>query len=43
MLSKSTEAFDREDKFATYQTLESLQEYVLFNRYNNSYDTCHLA
>ncbi|MBI4781426.1 MAG: Uma2 family endonuclease [Oscillatoriophycideae cyanobacterium NC_groundwater_1537_Pr4_S-0.65um_50_18] len=29
--SPSTEAFDRGDKFADYQTLESLQEYVLIN------------
>ncbi len=31
VLSKSTEAFDRGDKFADYQSLESLQEYVLIN------------
>ncbi len=31
VLSKSTEAFDRGDKFLTYQALESLQEYVLIN------------
>jgi Uma2 family endonuclease len=31
ILSDSTEAFDRGDKFADYQTLESLQEYVLIN------------
>ncbi|MGB5972570.1 MAG: Uma2 family endonuclease [Nodosilinea sp.] len=31
VLSKSTEAFDRGDKFADYQTLESLEEYVLIN------------
>ena len=31
VLSSSTEAFDRGDKFADYQTLESLQEYVLIN------------
>jgi Uma2 family endonuclease len=31
VLSNSTEAFDRGDKFADYQTLESLQEYVLVN------------
>lgn len=31
VLSNSTEAFDRGDKFADYQTLESLQEYVLIN------------
>jgi len=31
VLSNSTEAFDRGDKFADYQYLESLQEYVLIN------------
>lgn len=31
VLSDSTEAFDRGDKFADYQILESLQEYVLVN------------
>lgn len=31
VLSASTEAFDRGDKFADYQTLESLEEYVLIN------------
>ncbi|MBE9113082.1 Uma2 family endonuclease [Nodosilinea sp. LEGE 07298] len=31
VLSESTEAFDRGDKFADYQTLESLEEYVLVN------------
>ena len=31
VLSKSTEAFDRGDKFADYQTLDSLEEYVLIN------------
>ncbi|MBW4501506.1 MAG: Uma2 family endonuclease [Scytonema hyalinum WJT4-NPBG1] len=31
VLSNSTEAFDRGDKFADYQALESLQEYVLIN------------
>lgn len=31
VLSDSTEAFDRGDKFVDYQTLESLQEYVLIN------------
>lgn len=31
VLSESTEAFDRGDKFADYQTLESLEEYVLIN------------
>ncbi|WP_416674120.1 Uma2 family endonuclease [Egbenema bharatensis] len=31
VLSDSTEAFDRGDKFIDYQTLDSLQEYVLVN------------
>jgi Uma2 family endonuclease len=31
VLSNSTEAFDRGDKFIDYQALESLQEYVLIN------------
>jgi len=31
VLSPSTEAFDRGDKFADYQTLESLEEYILIN------------
>ncbi|OKH40557.1 hypothetical protein NIES2119_02795 [[Phormidium ambiguum] IAM M-71] len=31
VLSDSTEAFDRGDKFVDYQQLESLQEYVLIN------------
>jgi Uma2 family endonuclease len=31
VLSDSTEAFDQGDKFADYQTLENLQEYVLIN------------
>ncbi|MBU7586486.1 MAG: Uma2 family endonuclease [Nostoc sp. TH1S01] len=31
VLSDSTEAFDRGDKFADYQTIESLKEYVLIN------------
>ena len=31
VLSKSTEAFDRGDKFLAYQALESLQEYVVIN------------
>jgi Uma2 family endonuclease len=32
VLSEKTEAFDRGDKFANYQELESLQEYVLINQ-----------
>jgi Uma2 family endonuclease len=31
VLSDSTEAFDRGDKFVDYQTLDTLQEYVLVN------------
>ncbi|MEO0538167.1 MAG: Uma2 family endonuclease [Cyanobacteria bacterium P01_A01_bin.123] len=31
VLSDSTEAFDRGDKFADYQALDSLEEYVLIN------------
>jgi Uma2 family endonuclease len=31
VLSDSTEAFDRGDKFADYQQIESLQEYVVIN------------
>ncbi len=31
VLSDSTEAFDRGDKFVDYQALESLEEYVLIN------------
>jgi Uma2 family endonuclease len=31
VLSDSTEAFDRGDKFADYQAIESLKEYVLIN------------
>ena len=32
VLSESTEAFDRGDKFADYQQLETLQEYVLISQ-----------
>lgn len=32
MLSSSTEAFDRGDKFIDYQELETLQEYVLISQ-----------
>ncbi len=31
VLSRSTEAFDRGDKFADYQNIETLQEYILIN------------
>lgn len=42
VLSNSTEAFDRGDKFADYQTLESLEEYVLINtrHQKSSLKTC---
>nr|CUM58916.1 conserved protein of unknown function [Planktothrix agardhii] len=32
VLSPKTEAFDRGDKFADYQQLETLQEYILINQ-----------
>jgi Uma2 family endonuclease len=32
VLSESTEAFDRGDKFSDYRALESLQEYVLISQ-----------
>lgn len=31
ILSELTEAFDRGDKFADYQTIDSLQEYLLIS------------
>ncbi len=33
VLSKSTEAYDRSDKFHAYWTLETLKEYVLIDQY----------
>ncbi|NEP63534.1 MAG: Uma2 family endonuclease [Symploca sp. SIO2G7] len=39
VLSKSTEAFDRGDKFAAYRALESLQEYVLINTHCQRVET----
>ncbi|MDB9419884.1 Uma2 family endonuclease [Microcystis aeruginosa] len=39
VLSDSTEAFDRGDKFNDYQTLESLQEYVLVNSKHQRVET----
>ena len=39
VLSESTEAFDRGDKFNDYQTLESLQEYVLVNSKDQRVET----
>ncbi len=41
VLSDSTEAFDRGDKFADYQTLESLQEYVLINTRHQRVECFH--
>lgn len=38
VLSDTTEAFDRGDKFADYRQLESLQEYVLVNQKRMSID-----
>ncbi len=32
VLSPSTESYDRKDKFLSYQTLESLQEYILVSQ-----------
>ena len=39
MLSDSTEAFDRGDKFADYRRLESLKEYVLISQNTKRVDT----
>ncbi|UKO96130.1 Uma2 family endonuclease [Nostoc sp. UHCC 0870] len=39
VLSNSTEAFDRGDKFNDYQTLDSLEEYVLVNSKNQRVET----
>ena len=39
VLSDSTEAFDRGDKFNDYQTLESLEEYVLVNSKHQRVET----
>ena len=36
VLSPSTESYDRNEKFTSYQTLESLQEYVLVSQNNRS-------
>ena len=33
VLSKSTEEYDKNDKFFTYQNIESFQEYVLISQY----------
>ncbi len=39
VLSPSTEAFDRGEKFAAYQSLDSLQEYVLINTHKERVET----
>lgn len=39
VLSESTEAFDRGDKFADYRQLESLKEYVLISQHIQRIDT----
>lgn len=39
VLSESTEAFDRGDKFADYQKIETLTEYVLVNTKKQRIDT----
>jgi Uma2 family endonuclease len=39
VLSDSTEAFDRGDKFNDYQTLDSLEEYVLVNSKHQRVET----
>jgi Uma2 family endonuclease len=41
VLSKATEGFDRGDKFADYQQLESLEEYVLVNTKRQRIDSFH--
>ena len=33
IISKSTEAYDRGDKFSSYQSIQSFKEYVLINQY----------
>lgn len=40
VLSDSTEVFDRGDKFADYQNLESLREYVLINTKRQRVECC---
>ncbi|HIK45986.1 MAG TPA: Uma2 family endonuclease [Leptolyngbyaceae cyanobacterium M65_K2018_010] len=41
VLSESTEAFDRGDKFADYQSLETLEEYVLVNTRHRRVECFH--
>lgn len=36
VLSPTTETYDRNEKFASYQTLESLQEYILVSQNNRN-------
>ena len=43
VLSKSTEAFDRGEKFADYQTSPSLREYVLINQSQMSLECFRLS
>lgn len=42
VLSKSTEAYDRGAKFAHYQTIPSLTEYVLVSQYERRIEHFHL-
>ncbi|MBG1261094.1 Uma2 family endonuclease [Nostoc commune] len=35
VLSKSTRSYDRDEKFAAYRTISSLQEYILIDQYKN--------
>ncbi len=42
VLSKSTEAYDRGAKFAHYQTIPSLSEYVLVSQYERRIEHFHL-
>lgn len=34
VLSKSTKSYDRDEKFAAYRTISTLQEYILINQYS---------
>ena len=34
VLSKSTKSYDRDEKFAAYRTIPSLQEYILIDQYS---------
>ncbi len=33
LLSKSTKGYDRDEKFAAYRTIPTLQEYILIDQY----------